>query len=340
MCSGILSPRMSNPASECLVFAAPALLPSAWRHFPALGPVRTFNPGLLRDGDGWLFAYRVVGVDGRRRIGLCRLDGALRIVEDSLLPLSDYIRFKAGNRYSAVATQWFADPRLYRLRGRVFLYWNSGWHEPRNWQFLQELDGATLKPRGHPRELVLQGGERQKLEKNWTFFEAADGTLYSIYSITPHRVLRFSVAGEDDIYFEEVARIDWSIEGYPPHHGGLRGGTPAVLYSGAYWAFCHSVHDGRDGYRYAGAAYGFQSSPPFAPVWRPKRPLSLGGPFKSRRLHARLNPAVDEVIYPCGAAHDGTRWLVSHGINDEQCALSILSHAEVLATLEPARAGV
>ena len=42
----------------------------------------------------------------------------------------------------------FADPRLYRLAGRLFVYWNSGWHEPQNHQFLQELDPVSLRPVG------------------------------------------------------------------------------------------------------------------------------------------------------------------------------------------------
>jgi predicted GH43/DUF377 family glycosyl hydrolase len=45
-----------------------------------------------------------------------------------------------------------------------------------------------------------------------------------------------------------------------------------------------------------------------------------------------LNTAVGEVIYPCGAARDGARWMISHGINDEYCAISIVSHAAVLET--------
>ena len=44
---------------------------------------------------------------------------------------------------------------------------------------------------------------------------------------------------------------------------------------------------------------------------------------------------MEEVLYPCGAARDGDRWIVSYGINDEHCALAILTGAEVEAALEP-----
>lgn len=324
---------MSESPSECLVFGAEKLLPEAWRRLADDGPVRTFNPGLLRDGAGWIFAYRIVGPDSKRRIGICRLDHALNVVWGSAVPLSDHVRFRPEGVYPEIGTQWFADPRLYRFGGRVFIYWNSGWHEPRNCQFVQELDPLTLLPRGCPRELLLRG-ERQKLEKNWTFFSAND-RCYAVYSITPHRVLEFSLAGEGDITFDESAQVEWSPDDYPASHGGLRGGAPPQLAGGEFWSFCHSVHDGPNGYRYLPAVYAFASAPPFAPTRTPVAPLRLGNPFGENRSYERLNPAVGEVIYPCGAARDGARWLVSHGINDEYCALSIISPATVEATLRP-----
>lgn len=324
-----------NPASRIsVVFRAEELLPEPWQRFLSEGPVRLFNPGLLREAKGWLLAYRVVGADGRRRIALCRLDEGLRVIGGSTHPFSAAVRFRVDHPYPDVATEWFADPRLYRLAGRTFIYWNSGWHDPRNHQFLQEFDPATLQPIGHPRELLLRG-ERQRVEKNWTIFETAGGALHAIYSILPHRVLAFSLQGEADIEFTEVGAQVWALGSYPASHGGLRGGAPPVLAEGHYWSFCHSVHDGPSGYRYAPAVYRFTSTPPFAPTDRPARPLGFGEDFGNERTYERLNPAVGEVVYPCGAAWDGERWLVSHGINDERCAISVLSAAEVEATLEP-----
>lgn len=331
---------MSEAPTDGVVFATEQLLPEAWRHFTAAGPVRAFNPGLLREGAGWLLAYRIVGPDGARRIAICRLDAALRVAAGSPVPLTDAVRFRPGADYPELGTKWFADPRLYRFSGRVFVYWNSGWHEPRNCQFLQELDAVTLQPLGFPRELLL-AGERQKLEKNWTFFpaDAADDAgaqrLLAVYSIVPHRVLEFSLDGDGDILFRDAARTEWMLEGYPACHGGLRGGAPPVLKDGQARVFCHSVHDSPGGYRYAAAAYGFSARTPFVPTAQPIRSLRLHNPFGEHRTFARLNPAVGEVIYPCGAAWDGARWLISHGINDEYCAISRLSATEVESTLRP-----
>lgn len=320
------------PPTECIVFETRRLLPPEWLESAAGGPVRAFNPGLLRDGDGWLLAYRIVGPDGRRRIGLCRLDEALQIRPGSAVPFSDGVRFRPAATYPETAYHWFADPRLYRFDGRLFVYWNSGWHEPHNCQFLQEIDPGSLRPLGFARELRFEG--RQKLEKNWTLFGAENG-LHAVYTIAPHRTLSFSLAGDDDVTMSETSWMDWRLPGYPACHGGLRGGAPPVLVEGRFWSFCHSVHDGADGYRYLPAVYTFAAEEPFRPLAGPKQPLALGNPFGGERTYDRLNPAVGEVIYPCGAAWDGARWIVSHGLNDEYCALSFLSPAAVDATLEP-----
>jgi hypothetical protein len=251
-----------------------------------------------------------------------------------LVPWSDHVRFRPGAILPELGTRWFADPRLYRFGRRLFVYWNSGWHEPRNCQFIQELDSATLLPIGYPRELLLRGA-RQKLEKNWTFFADESGACRAVYSIQPHRVLEFSLDGSGDITFGDVSAVEWLTPDYPVNHGGLRGGAPPVFAHGQYWSVCHSVHDGTDGYRYSPAVYSFSPAAPYAPTRRPTRTLKLGNPFGADRRYARLNSAVGEVIYPCGAAVDGTRWLISHGINDEYSAISILAHADVLATLQP-----
>ena len=278
------------------------------------------------------------------------------------------------------------------------MYWNSGWHEPRNHQFLQEFDPATLRPVGPPREMIL-AGTRRPLEKNWTLFQAPgahlpvggnspcvpllpqratgdpsgmvwpvpflpqratggpsgmvwpasgeagpptgrctpdpSGGLFAVYSVTPHRILQFSVAGEGDVRFEDAAVTEWALGAFPACHGGLRGGAPPVLHDGRFWSFCHSVHDGPQGYCYAASAYCFAAEGPFAPLAEPLHPLPLAISLSRQRAHPRLNPAVDAVIYPCGAVWDGTRWVISHGINDEQCALSLVPHSAVVAAMRP-----
>lgn len=329
---------------ELILFDAPDLLPPEWRAWEGKGPVRAFNPALLRDGAGWIFAYRAVGPDGRRRIGLCRLDAGLRVVAGSARALSDEIAAGAGEGLpaAAAARDWFADPRLYRLGGRIFLHWNSGWHEPRNYQFLQELDPAGLRPRGAPRELTL-AGERRPLEKNWMIF--GDGPFFAVYSVNPHRILRLSLEGEGAIAGTEIGTGEprpgagSPFAEYERQFGELRGGAPPQRVGGDYYSFCHSVYGVPENYRYVAAAYRFSASPPFAPTGAPAGTFPLVNPFGGERTREKLNPAVGEVTYPCGAALVDGRWFVSYGINDERCAIAVMAHAGVEAAVSALASG-
>jgi len=316
---------------ESFIFDSQELLPASWRHFGEPGPVRTFNPSLLRDGDGWIFAYRVVGPDLLRRIALCRLNRNLQVIAGSQVPLSSHVRFAPGCRYAEPAQTWFADPRLYRLAGRLFVYWNSGWHDPANYQFIQEIDPRDFHPIGYAREFDL-AGPRQKLEKNWTLL--GDGPFYAIYSITPHRVLQFSLEGEAAIDFTEVVSTEWNNDAYAGAYGALRGGAVPQQVGGHYYSICHSVHPAPEGYRYVPAVYRFTAAYPFAPTDAPARPLVLPNPCGGTRRHPKLNPAVGEVLYPCGAVFANERWLVSYGINDECCAIATLPTTAVHDALQ------
>jgi hypothetical protein len=314
-----------------IVFDNPALLPSTWLTPEAARSARVFNPALLRDGSGWLLAYRVVTEPSlRRRIALCRLDEEFRVVAGSQLPLSDLLAVERTDATALEATVWFADPRLYRLGGRIFLYWNSGWHEPQNHQFLQELDANTLRPLGSPRELLLRGN-RQKLEKNWSLFEH-DG-VYAIYSVNPYRVLATAMQGDGPIECADAALPLPNADGFAQNHGGLRGGAPPQRVDDHFYSFCHSIEDGESGYRYVASVYRFAAKFPFAATDMPHEPLKLSVPTSARRSLPKLNAAVAEVVYPAGAAFVNGHWAVSFGIDDERCAIAVLSMQEVVQTL-------
>jgi hypothetical protein len=316
-----------------IVFDNSTLLPETWRTSEAERSARIFNPGLLRDGSGWLLAYRVVTEPSlKRRIAVCRLDEQFRVLTGSQLPLSDWLAVERVDGIAPEATDWFADPRLYRLSGRIFLYWNSGWHEPQNHQFLQELDANTLRPLGKPRELLLSG--RQKLEKNWALFEH-DG-IHAIYSINPHRVLKVPTEGDGPIQCADATLPLPNAGGFAQSHGGLRGGAPPQRIHDHFYSFCHSIEDGASGYKYVASVYRFAAKFPFAPTDMPREPLSLYVPASARRSLPKLNVAVGEVVYPSGAAFVNGGWAVSFGVDDERCAIAVITMQEVVQTLAKA----
>ena len=321
-----MSPR------RLLRFDNAALLPQAWRHLAEAGPLHCFNPSLLADGEGWLFAYRVVGADQIRRIALCRLDPALQIVRGSSLPLSDFLGPPPGRDYPEQVRHWFADPRLYRQGGRVFLYWNSGWHPPWNHQFLQELDPTTRMPVGAARELILDG-ERQTVEKNWTLF--GDDLRQAVYTPQPHSVLQAEEQETPDLRLRPVHVLDWDNDGFTPGYGTLRGGAPPQLLGGHYYSFCHSIFPTSLGYCYAASVYRFAATPPFRPTDAPARPLRLDLPDGTNLQCPSLNPATLAVIYPCGAAWRDGAWLISYGSNDAECGIAVLPAEEVEAAMKP-----
>ena len=291
-----------------------------------------FNPSIITANDGWIFSYRMIGPDGLRRIALCRLNPDYLIKKETTIPLSDIVEFAVKNTLSERAKCWFADPRLFRLAGRLFVYWNSGWHDPLNHQFIVELDESTLKPISRARELILKG-ERRPIEKNWTFF--GDGPFYALYSIDPHSVMEFSLEGENEIEFLPTIAMNWNDKGRANSFGTLRGGAIPQRVGNYYYNFCHSVYGVPGSYMYAPAICRFEADYPFKPTDLSLDPFNLPNPFGFNDAPDRLNPAVKQVIYPCGAVFENEQWIISYGLNDEHSIIAEIPQCEVEASLSP-----
>jgi hypothetical protein len=101
-----------------------------------------------------------------------------------------------------------------------------------------------------------------------------------------------------------------------------------------YYSFCHSLQQSGEEIHYVPAVYAFDAEPPFQPAKSTSLPLPLGNPFGCAGVHSRLNPAITSVIYPCGAAFRDNHFVISYGINDEHCAISVLPYEEVAKGLD------
>ena len=288
---------------------------------------RLFNPAILEEGDGFILAFRLVGPSGRRDIGICRLDAALCVRPGSARLISRLLRLPPGTD-----TDWFADPRLYWFGGRLHLYWNSGWQQPVNHQFLAELDGTSLLPAGPALSIQLAIPERA-IEKNWTFL--GDSLDYAVYSPQPHRVVRLVERDARRLVFEEVHREEWRDAPFARRYAPLRGGAPPVRSGACYTSFCHCVVPTALGYRYFAAAYRFAAAPPFQLASLPTSVLGFAR-NDGRGLAARaLNPVTEHVVYPSGAVRHGNDWLIAYGLNDAEARIARLTGHELEATQAP-----
>lgn len=307
-----------------------ALIPPAWRCRDGGAQAWCFNPSLLRRPDGWLMVYRVVLADQRRRIAMCRLDEHCRVIDGTQSLLSDQIQFDPQEGYTERTTSWFADPRLHTFGGRLFMYFNSGWHEPRNHQFLVELDPSTGRPLDTALELDLVG-PRQAIEKNWVFL--AGGIDALVYSPSPHRIARqVGHEGRRLLYrLEETASPTKASDRIGA--GLLRGGATPVPHQGHYYSFCHCIQADAQRIDYRVGLYRFDMRAPHAPRAEGAALLDLPLPHAGHRQYPALNPAVSDVIYPGGAAHHNQTWFVACGLNDEHCAILQLDEDAVDACL-------
>lgn len=281
---------------------------------------RVFNPAIIADAEDFILAFRLVGPGGRREIGICRLDSGLRIRPGTARLISRLLH----PQHSA-SNDWYADPRLYRFGNRLHLYWNSGWQEPENQQFLVELDASGLLPSGPARSLHLTRA-RQAIEKNWTFF--GDDLDYAIYAPQPHRVLRLFDQDNCRLIFEETFCHEWPRTSFARRYATLRGGAPPVQLGGDFMSFCHCVVPTSLGYRYFAAAYRFSATPPFHLLSLPTTVLGLARNHGRGLAESTLNPATEHVVYPSGALLQGNDLLIAYGLNDAQlCFARVPVHA-------------
>lgn len=325
-----------------------SLVPAQWQEL-ADGSLSVFNMALVSLGENYLAAYRFVsGKDLKRRIATCILDKDLNVIPGSAKPFSDHVNF-ASVSISEQSREWFADPRLFSLRGNIYMIWNNGHtaNEP-NQQFLVKVSGENALPSEPARELVLRAA-RRKTEKNWALFEA-EGEIWGVYSANPHRILKVDLdSSPTEVLCDMDNLTSWKSK-YSQIFGALRGGAQPIRVGDRFLNIVHSRYNMPGGVEYVPAVYEFSATYPFAPVQELPHPLDLGfDPHSDPEAHGfpdsratDLNPTTSWVVYPTGFAVTGDKFVISGGFNDSHCfvATGNLSHLEegmstVKATLQP-----
>lgn len=275
------------------------------------------NPGLeWWDGALHLFARR--NLYSFDMLGRKREDNDLaifRLMPD--LSVKDCIVPTPPRRYPR--EQW-EDPRVFVYDGRCFVSFATmvrgmGWKIR---QSLVVLDddfsrfSVAVEPQfggSHPVPQLAQ-----QTEKNWTWFVRGP-KLYCVYSLHPMEVFTMDSGAPVKLPVESPEALPWE-------HGTLRGGTNPELRDGQYWVFFHSSMPWKDCFghcvmgtrrRYYMGALTFTADPPFRITAITPKPLLTGSEDDPRTLNG------PPVVFPCGAKLIDGEWLISMGINDEQC---------------------
>lgn len=321
-CAREATPREDGrDCRACRLYAAPVPAPgppiapglvarfdhrSLWPSVPGM----RFNPSILADGDGYLFAAR----NGWRGsdIYVGRLDAAFR-------PVGEPARLALRHRDANYGRE---DPRLFWHAGKPHLSFIGvvGGRRIRHTnQLFARLsrDGRRVEDVFHPR---YPG--RRLWEKNWQLFDH-NNDLYAVYSIAPHRVLRVR-SNDAELAFEAPFPAPW-------RGGELRGGAAPVRVGDEWYSFFHDRVE-LGGHRvYRTGLYCFSARPPFQPTrYIPEPILTADTATKPADQYA-------SVVFAGGAVRAGDSWVVAHGVHDRYSELHAFDAADLERRLVPVR---
>lgn len=265
------------------------------------GP-RNYNASIAEFCGRRLMAYRHEPRDGGHcRIRIAELGGGWLVHRDELVTVPES---SAGDNLE--------DPRLFLLRGNLWLAWTAANYSGKGWtcrQFygrVERFDGGWRVAQAFAPKFGRNDGKAK--EKNWQFFER-DGRLFAQYE--PHVVI--------EIDGERVTR-KWQTKPLPWRWGRPSGGTPPVPFGpGQLITFFHAYeHDATYQRRYNMAALVFEDRAPFRHVAVSAAPLLVASEA-DRLPDVGWRPLC---VFPCGAIRESSgAWVVSLGVNDIDVAL-------------------
>jgi predicted GH43/DUF377 family glycosyl hydrolase len=284
-----------------------------------------FNPGLEEiGGEMFLFTRRYryemrnfKSHTGTNDLAIFKLNG--------VIPLHEPIVPRPPRRFDR--EQW-EDPRAMKFGDECFISFST-YVQGENWPIRQSLCRLSedMKEFTVVCEPDYKGNssnpeEGKDHEKNWLWFEL-NSIPYCIYTLDPMLVFYMDAAGG----VVEASSYEGSLSQW--RYGRIRGGTPPVMIDGELFTFFHSSRPwidefGRNRRRYYMGALSISLDGPFKINRITRNPILIGSEFDVRELNSPL------VVFPCGAKLIDDKWLVTMGINDEQCGWIKIPHAELL----------
>jgi predicted GH43/DUF377 family glycosyl hydrolase len=259
-----------------------------------------FNSSIINYKDGYIMAFRT-GWQGSD-IYLVRLDRKFKQIGE---PVGLWLTTQA----SAYGRE---DPRLFYYKGKLHVAFvgvvGTQYFIRTNVLYARISDDLKVEIVYHPQ---IKG--RNFWEKNHSYFEH-DGTLYAIYTIKPHRIMRINGMNAEWAY-ETHMPMPWAPGTEP------RGGASPVRVGDEYWHFFHSRTTTGGILTYCTGLYAFEAKPPFRPTRMIREPIEWAD-------RATVPPGqYAAVTFCCGAVrHDENTWVLSCGIHDRWTELHSFSH--------------
>lgn len=286
-------------------------------------PARRYNPSLLRDGDGWLAAYRRVGISSwDSSLWVARLNAGFEC--QSQREIGGLSPWPDGR------TAYYEDPRLVRIGGRVLLSYTrgayGGFHPKTNKPLQSWVQCAGWLSEDGSRvveHLALKFGRNDEhnvaaVERDWVFFDPErKAEPQFIYDIVPFTTVRVSDMRART--YRHVPQGKW-VEKW----GAPRAGTPPVQIPDGKWVtFFHSwtPHRTRERRFHVGAVE-FEVGRLRTKIHRfTQVPLVTASERDGFLWPSGACFWEPVVVKPCGADFHAGVWTVSAGINDAHSAV-------------------
>lgn len=281
-----------------------------------------FNSSIIRWKDELIMAYR--HADNNRyltNINIAKLDGNYQVSNN--IPINIHYPEK----------RFYEDPRLFTHKGKLWLSYIMAKMTPKRHiacQRLCELDDNFQPVRHiHPQfgsnvnEAVVNNGNWDG-EKNWVFYSWED-EIYSIYSMTPTKVLKIHSDGSCKVVSNLLPKIIWNF-------GRLSGSTQHIEMNGMMYGAFHSfTSSGIRNYH-----MGFYEYDPrtFCITKISRSPFLSAFPNEHEDLRPKKMGWRPNCIFPCGIEIERNNILVSYGWQDCRSKILILTRDEMMQSIE------
>lgn len=288
--------------------------------FPVATNTCYFNPSIVeKDGRRWLFTrrqrYSFNPWVSNNDLAIWEIRKNMTLRDCPIIP-----KLTLG-----IKGEQFDDPKSIITSGGKCLVSMASWVHHQKWHCRQVIFQLSDDFRTVEHVTIPKFGgnhtdpeKSTRAEKNWCFVQCAHVPWQMVYSINPHVLISSSRSWENP-------KLDLKWE-----FGEPRGGTPAVDIGDHFLSFFHSsIPWAPKKNRYYMGCYAFRKEDPYQVTHISSKPILIGSEEDFRSLSS------PPVVFPNGCLYDGKKFLITMGINDENCGWISIPDKDIAAILEP-----